>query len=180
MANGSKPKELTASGKPRPINIRKALAGLYLLQGRGSLKRCLIDAGYSRATARNAGNEGLQAETCIEESAKLDSKANPANLLETARRRAAAAFEAIDPKTAPLRDVVRMLETSEKYFGGHAIAPGNASLELAERLAGISALLAVARERGLTPVATRTPTLDYVNAEKVETTPLLATASDNV
>ena len=149
------------------INIRKALAGLYLLQGRGSMKRCLIDAGYSRSTARLVTQAGLSAESCLKETAKLEASANPAKLLETARRRAAACIEAIDPKTAPLRDVVRMLDTTEKYYGGYAIAAGNQAFSTVERLAAIGALFAIAQARGL-PVPA--PTIPYLDAETSDST----------
>ena len=154
------------------INIRKALAGLYLLQGRGSMKRCLIDAGYSRSTARVLAAKGLDAKTCLAETHKLEASASPAKLLETARRRAFAVIEAIDPKTAPLKDVVRLLDTTEKYFGGHAVSAPGSSFSTVERLAAIGALFAIAQARGL-PVPA--PSLPFVDVEPIlDSTPALA------
>lgn len=129
------------------VNIRKALAGIHMLNGEGSAYRCLMKAGYSRATARRLN--GLSVKDCIDEAAKLDPLMSPAKLLEGGRRRLAESIAFINPQTAPLRDVVRMFEATEKYFGGHEIQPGNATLNLADRLAGIVAFLVVARERGL-------------------------------
>ena len=126
------------------------------------MKRCLIDAGYSRATARSLSGKGLGAKECLEETRKLDATANPATMLANARRRAAACIEAIDPKTAPLRDVVRMLDTTEKYYGGYAIVAGNQAFSTVERLAAIGALFAIAQARGL-PVPA--PTIPYLDAE---------------
>ncbi len=157
--------------KSAAINVRKALAGIYLLEGRGSLKTCLIEAGFSPTTARGPKDKGLDAKACLEEAKKLDSKADPANLLSAARKRAAQSIAAIDPLRTPLRDVVRLLDTTEKYFGNHEIPTGSPTLALAERLAGIAALLAVARERGL-PTGERSVATRTLDAVMVERNPL--------
>lgn len=146
------------------LNIRKALAGLYLLQGEGSQFRCLMKAGYSRSTAKKLTANGLTAKRCLEETAKLDNSANPAKMLEVARRRAMLSMESIDPKTAPLKDVVRMLDTVEKYYGGQ-IPAMHATLTLSDRLSGMVALLAVAAARGLPVPALPQP---YTEAQIVE------------
>ena len=145
------------------INIRKALAGVYLLNGEGSMTRCLMRAGYSRASARIQTKAGLTAKSCLEEAAKMDVQSSPGKLLEAGRRRAALAIAACDPAKVPLKDSMKMLETVEKFYGGHELAANVALTTVADRLSSIAALLAVARQRGL-PV----PALpDYQEAEIV-------------
>ncbi len=161
--------------KSTEINIRKALAGLALLQGHGSLGRCLVRGGFSRSTARRPEANGLTAKRCIEEAAKFDELASPAKLLDLARRRFAATLAAVDPATVPLHHMVRAADTAEKYYGGHQIPADSPTLALAERLAGIAALLAVARERGLPITRTidvkalipkvESDNVDYVHSE---------------
>lgn len=131
------------------INIRKAMAGLRILNGEGSVMRCLIASGYSRATARIQTQAGLSAESCIAEACKLDERANPANLLAAARSRAMLAIESVDPKTVRLGDAMKMLDTAEKFYGGHEISPSSVALNVADRLAQVVALLVEAKQRGL-------------------------------
>jgi len=154
--------EPTAKG----VNIRRALAGIHLLNGEGSQYRCLVKAGFSRSTARKVTQNGLTAERCIAEAAKLDGMANPAKMLEAGRARAMLSIQACDPSKVPLKDAMKMLDTIEKYYGGHEIAPVNAIVSLADRLAQLAALLVVAKQRGL-PVPDLPPT--YVEAEVVAT-----------
>ena len=158
------------------VNMRKALAGIYLLRGEGSQLKCLVKAGYSRATARIQTQAGLSAKACIAEAAKLDSRANPAKMLEVGRSRAMLAIESCDPTTVPLKDAMKMLDTVEKYYGGHQLQPSSGGLALAERLAGIAALLAVARERGLPIQQAQLPAIE---AQLVATSPTQGQA-DNV
>ena len=161
------------------INIRKALAGLHLLNGEGSELRCLVKAGFSRSTARNLTQNGLSAERCIAEAAKLDSKANPANMLAAARARALLAIESHDPKTVPLKDSMKMLDTVEKYYGGHEIQPSASILSVAERLATIASLLAVAQARGLPVNAPARPFLEAkVLSEAVTSTEQRSVSTD--
>ena len=137
----------TVEPTPKGINIRKAMAGIHLLNGEGSAFRCLMKAGYSRATARRLN--GLSAKDCIDEAAKLDGMANPAKMLEAGRSRAMLAIQSIEPSKARLGDVIKMLDTVEKYYGGHELTPTNAILGLTERLAQLAALMAVAQRKGL-------------------------------
>ncbi len=144
------PPDFPAIETPRDrINIRKALAGLHILKGSGSTMRCLMLAGYSRATARNLTEKGLGAQACIEEAAKFDPMMAPTKLLEAGRRRMAEALAVIDPTTTPLRDIARAFETTEKFFGGHEIQAASSLTTVADRLQSIVAMLVVARERGL-------------------------------
>ena len=161
---------------PKGVNIRRAMAGIHLLNGEGSQLRCLVKAGYSRATARNLTQAGLRAETCLAEAAKLDGIANPGKLLEAGRARAMLAIQACDPVKVPLRDTMKMLDTVEKYYGNREIPPGNTAIGVAARLADIVAMLVVARERGL-PV----PPLpaSFIEAELVATEPVKV-LSDNI
>ena len=166
LAVTPKPTDFPIVEVEQRINVRTAMAGIYLAQGFGSLTRCLVKAGYSRATARNLTNNGLGAKRCLDEALKLDPTASPAKLLEGGRRRLAESIAFIDPAAVPLRDVVRMFEATEKYFGGHELAPSNVTLGLVDRLAQIASLLAVAQHRGL-PVPKVEPS--YVEAQIVET-----------
>jgi hypothetical protein len=150
---------------PKGINIRKAMAGIHLLNGEGSQFRCLVKAGFSRATARNLTQAGLRAETCIAEAAKLDSMANPAKMLEAGRARAMLAIQSCDPKTVPLKDAMKMLDTIEKYYGGHELQPTNALITVADRLAQVASLLAVAQARGLPVPRAEQP---YIEAKVIE------------
>jgi hypothetical protein len=147
------------------VNVRMAMAGIYLIQGYGSMYRCLVRAGFSRATARCYTANGLSEKRCLEEAKKWDDGADPAKMLEAARRRAFAVIDSTDPKTVPLKDAMKMLDTVEKYYGGHELTPSNALLTVADRLSNIVAMLTVARERGL-PV----PALPaaFVDAELVQ------------
>jgi len=158
------PRDFPIAEAQTNVNVRKALAGIYLLQGRGSTLRCLLLAGFSRATARLQKQNGLKAEACIAEAAKWDRGANPAKMLEAGRRRAFAVIDSIDPSTVPLKDAMKMLDTVEKYYGGHELAPANVAFGLVERLAQIASLLAVAQHRGL-PVPKLEP--QYVEAKVV-------------
>jgi hypothetical protein len=153
--------EPTAKG----VNIRKALAGIHLLNGEGSQTRCLVKAGFSRATARNLTLKGLGAKECIAEAAKLDAMANPAKMLEAGRARAMLSIQACDPSKVPLKDAMKMLDTIEKYYGGHELASGTVALNVADRLSSIVALLVTAKQRGL-PV----PELpaSFIDAEVLE------------
>ncbi len=111
---------------PKGIDIRRAMAGIYHLQGHGSMYRCLVRAGFSRSTARNLTRNGITAELCVAEAAKLDPMVAPSKLLEAGRRRLAESMAFLDPAKAPLRDVVRLFEATEKMFGGHEISASNA------------------------------------------------------
>mgnify|MGYP001417843249 CR=1 FL=1 len=152
------------------INWRKALAGIKLLEGHGSLKQCLIDSGFAEHSARKPQDNGLAADRCLAEAAKLGIDSNPAKMLEAAREKAMLAIAACDPNTVALKDAMKMLDVIEKYHGGHEIAAGHAITSLTDRLTGMVVLLAVARERGL-PV----PMLpaSFIDAEIV---PSVATA----
>ena len=125
------------------VNIRKALAGIYLLDGRGSMMRCLMLAGFSRSTARVQIRNGITAEQCLTE---------------------AQTIALMDPARTPVRDTVRLLEAVEKYHGGHELATTHPILALGDRLAAIAALLTEARRRGL-PVPTLPP--EFTDAEIV-------------
>ena len=70
------------------------------------------------------------------------------------------AIQSCDPSTVPLKDAMKMLDTVEKYYGGHELTPTNAILGLTERLAQLAALMAVAQRKGL-------PVPSYVEAEVV-------------
>ena len=129
--------------------------------------RCLIKSGYSRATARLQKQAGLTAESCIAEAAKLDGMAHPAKMLEAGRARAMLAIQSCDPVKVPLKDTMKMLDTVEKYYGGHEIPVGSALTTVADRLSQIAALMALAQRRGL-------PVPSFIDAEVV------ATASANV
>lgn len=131
------------------VNIRKALAGIYLLDGRGSMLRCLILAGYSRSTARVQVRNGLTADQCLAEAAKMDADASPAKLLEGARRRASQTIAIMDPARTPVRDTIRLLEVVEKFHGGHELSTTHPVLALKDRLDAIAALMIEARRRGL-------------------------------
>ncbi len=160
------------AGSKGRVNIRKAMAGIYALQGEGSMYRCAVKAGFSRSTARRLLANGITAERCIEEAAKLDPELGPAKLLEGGRRRLAEQIAFMDPRTVPLRDVVRMFEATEKYFGGHELSPTNTLVTVADRLSQVAALLAVAQRRGLPVPRVDTPYLDAevvaTSAEKVQ------------
>lgn len=134
---------------PKGINIRRALAGIHLLNGEGSQYRCLVKAGYSRVTARRITANGLTAERCIAEAAKLDGISSPAKMLEAGRARAMLAIQACDPSTVPLKDAMKMLDTVEKYYGGHELQPSSVALNVADRLSQVVALLVEAKQRGL-------------------------------
>lgn len=146
------------------VNIRKALAGIYLLDGRGSMLRCLMLAGYSRSTARVQVRNGLTGDQCLAEAAKMDEGASPAKLLEGARRRASQTIALMDPARTQVRDTIRLLEVVEKFHGGHELSTTHPVLALKDRLASLVALLLVARERGL-PVPALPPS--FTDAEIV-------------
>jgi len=172
LALAPKPEDTTT----RRINIRKAMAGIYLLQGVGSEAKCLVKAGFSRKTAHTPKGSGLSASACIAEARKLDVNANPANMLATARARAMLVIEGVGAD-APLKDAMKMLEVTEKYYGGHELRPVDAIVGLADRLAQMAALLTIGQRRGL-PV----PTLEAdtaIEAEVVATGPERV-RSDNV
>ena len=139
----------TVEPTQKGVNIRRAMAGIHLLNGEGSQYRCLVKAGFSRSTARKVMQNGLTAERCIAEAAKLDGMANPAKMLEAGRSRAMLAIQSLEPSKARLGDVIKMLDTVEKYYGGHELTPTNAILGLTERLAQLAALMAVAQRKGL-------------------------------
>jgi hypothetical protein len=161
---------------PKGVNIRRAMAGIHILNGEGSQYRCLLMAGFSRSTARALGRNGLSAEHCIAEAAKLDGMANPAKMLEAGRARAMLAIQACDPVKVPLKDTMKMLDTVEKYYGGHQIPVSDALLGLGDRLAQIVALLRLGQSRGL-PV----PVIDAeIVSEPVATSAEITTRRDSV
>lgn len=144
--------EINADGivENRPINIRKALAGLYLLRGDGSLKRCLMQAGFSEKTASNPTQAKLTGQNLLAETARLENESKPGKLLAAARARMAEALAVADPLRTPLKDIARAFETVEKLHGAREssipLVPG---LDVGERLVMVERLVLVARERGL-------------------------------
>ncbi len=109
--------------KPPGLNIRRARAGLFVLQGM-SLKQALLKAGYSEHTARAPKAHGLTAERCLLESSKLDKSSDPGTMLEAARRLGLRQVRAwLDKSDAQLTDKVgalaipRLVETIERYHG---------------------------------------------------------------
>lgn len=162
LAVQQQPHDFPVVDEPKNINVRMVRAALLLTQGYGSLTRCLVAGGFSRATARNLQSNGLTAKRCLEEAAKLDPALAPAKLLEGGRRVLAEQIAFRDPQKMAVRDAVKLFEATEKYFGGHELQPVNAIFGLTERLAQIAALLAVAQRKGL-------PVPSYVEAEVVAT-----------
>lgn len=151
------------TAKPR-IDIRRAMAGVYALQGHGSMLRCCVKAGFSRKTARNLTQRGLSAEECIAEAAKLDPMLAPAKLLEGGRLVLAEQIAFRDPAKMAVRDAVKLFEATEKYFGGHELPTNQQLVTVADRLSQVAALLAVAQRRGLPVPRVEQP---FVEAEVV-------------
>lgn len=160
------PADLERVKKPTPrrvpLNIRMARAGLNILTGL-SLKRALIKAGYAEKTAHNPAANGLVAERCLLEAAKLDPSADPRNLVDSARRvalRQLRSFEGMSERD--LRDgkaigaIHKLWETAERYHGkGRSSESEKRMLGFGERLLELRVMADAILGRGLAPGAPR-------------------------
>jgi len=114
--------------KPPGLNIRRARAGLFVLQGM-SLKQALMKAGYAEVTARAPTANGLTAERCLLEASKLDKSSDPGTMLEAARRLGLRQVRAwlklgdsrLTDKVGALA-IPRLVETIERYHGAADVA----------------------------------------------------------
>jgi hypothetical protein len=128
-----------ARAKREGVNIRMARAGLFILEGR-SVKQALIKAGYSRVTASKPRANGLAAERCLAEAAKLDRSADSRTLVARARRVLARSLDGLVNKTDDQLSVPRQLnatakvvEVVERYHGRGLETPRD--LDVARTLA---------------------------------------------
>jgi hypothetical protein len=188
-----KVRPLDKNGKPRRVNIRRAMAGVYLQSGYGSLKQCLIRAGFEETTASNPETLGLSAERCLEEAKFFENNADPSSILSLGRLRMAESLAVLDPLRTPIKDVARAYDVVEKYHGRHTIPVDANPLALGDRFSVIINLVNIAAERGLPlPGIDRLlagakavascetePPSAYVNSEKVETSTDNEATSDN-
>ena len=104
-----------------PLNPRKAMAGLKILQGM-RIGDALREAGFSKWTARAPAAKGLDAMGCLEEATKLDPECKPANLLASARRVFGKKLRQLEDdeeilKLARPGEIARTAEVAERYYG---------------------------------------------------------------
>ena len=110
----------TKTATAKPLNMRKALAGVNLLSGM-SQKQALLQAGYSPATAHNPGSNNLGVKHCVAEAKQLVPTADPATLIAAARRAfndkltAATASKAALDKVR-LGEIARAVDVAEKWY----------------------------------------------------------------
>jgi hypothetical protein len=103
------------------INLRKAKAGIKLLEEGGSVKQALIASGYSPKTAHTPKAKNLDAKACIAEAVKLDPSLEPAKLVQGARKVFQAKIQHAldDPEAitkARFSDIARFLEVAERSY----------------------------------------------------------------
>jgi hypothetical protein len=171
------PKIRTAEDKrtrKRPFKVRAALAGLYLLQGHGSLKACLERAGFSEETARCSKAHGLTEKDCLRALEQWNNEATPSRLVKTARERAVQALDLMDPATVPVQHLARFVEMIEKFHGDRQIQPLADAARAADRLTVVFNLVTMMRDRGI-----MAPTLETV-AVRSESSPSCDSAERKV
>lgn len=157
---------------PPRVNVRKAMAGIRLARGEGSLAACLVASGFSRATSRSQLRNGLTAEQCLAEAEKLGADTSPAKLLETGRRTLLETVAMAEPGSISVRDATRLLDVTEKYFGGHVSPLAPQAVSVAERMGTVLALAVIIQERSQPVVAkdesqqAKGPTIIDVEATK--------------
>lgn len=126
------------------LNLRKARAGLGMLNGK-SMRKALKDAGYAERTARNPKANGVDAERCIAETAKLPGMPEPVTLLRKARTALDMRLSQLiaDPDSLAaerLADIARTAESAEKYYSGSAHGKTDERL-LPDRIAFVQVLI---------------------------------------
>ena len=144
--------------KTSSLNVRKALAGVKLLEGK-PLGQALTEAGFSKWTARAPSRNGISAEQCIAEAQKLDPELNPANLTTLAAQALGERLRAMHEDGEHLR--TPLLSLAKVYQITHAVskpepsaglmAPGDfvATAEWLQRLLQELTERARAREGGV-------------------------------
>lgn len=130
------------------LNTRKAMTGVYLMQGQ-SLRESMIRAGFAESVAASPAANGISEDLCIEEAKKMESSAEPSNLLSAARSRFAQSLAVLDPSTARLGEVVKALEVSEKYYGKRELPAGAGFGMVVDRMSVYLTVVQAAQARGL-------------------------------
>ena len=119
-----------------------------------SLKQSLIRAGYSPNTARTPKQHGLSAEACLQEARKLDPKADPGNLLASARKLLAQKIRLADPRKESLSSVARTVDIAEKHYKhSEGSARPDEPRTFAERIYLLKCLIREVERRGMVPAA---------------------------
>ena len=101
------------------VNVRRALAGLNLLQGMRQ-GEALRQAGFAASTARNPKGNGIGAQQCLDEAAKVSGEDLAAKIAATARARLAAELDAYEVGDLPLDRLARAVDITEKWYGDRA------------------------------------------------------------
>lgn len=122
-----------------------------------SLRQSLLSAGYAPSTSRAPKSNGLSAERCLAELAKLDPSADPRTLAVEARRVALRTIRALgslsESKLLEGRHsstVAKLWDTAERFHGSGGEAPGvGVARAFAERAAEMRIVLDELDRRGL-------------------------------
>lgn len=153
------PGVLRAAAERPPLNMRKARAGLFILEGM-STAEALIKAGYAPSTAHCPKRNGLTAEQCLLEARALDPSADPMTLVADARRAALRTIRQLLKLPAHLvldgkniGAITKLWDTAERYHGRGPIAPPstNAGVSFTDRAIELKMLLDELERRGHLP-----------------------------
>jgi hypothetical protein len=136
--------------------MRRALAGLYVLQGL-PFSHALQRAGYTKASAENSGWLSCTVESCLEEARRLTSKGSVSAILRSSRSLHRRALEAVDSlpdseiaKPRQLGAVVKLIEISERYHGSKPLdAEAGAARDFVTRSSTMRATIDELRRRGM-------------------------------